>query len=82
MEIYFIFRLKEGTVTFGRNQKNDYFLDSRRLKNFISRTHAEITGYHGDSGLEYKIREQGLNGTFINDIRVITFYRTKVTFVV
>ncbi|XP_041378451.1 uncharacterized protein LOC121390652 [Gigantopelta aegis] len=65
-----VFPLKEGTLTFGRNQKNDYFLDSRRLKNFISRTHAEIIGYYGDSGLEFKIREKGLNGTFINDIRI------------
>ena len=55
----------------GRGQNNDYFLDSIKLKNFISRYHAEVLGRKNENGkVEFVLTDKGLNGTFINDYRV------------
>ncbi|XP_067659226.1 uncharacterized protein [Haliotis asinina] len=66
-----IMKLKIGINTFGRSPNNDFFLDSKILKNFISRHHAVIIGETRESGNDvFFLQEKGLNGTFINDIRI------------
>lgn len=66
-----VFRLKNGVTKFGRATSNDYYLDSTKLKNFISRIHAEIHAIHCDNGdVQFRIVDKGLNGTFINDTKV------------
>lgn len=65
------FRLNLGLTRIGRGQHNDYYLDSAVLKNFISRSHVEIFGKQNENGeIEFILTDKGLNGTFINDIRV------------
>lgn len=67
----FFSRLKLGITKIGRGQHNDYYLDSSVLKNFISRSHVEIHGKKNENGqIEFVLTDKGLNGTFINDIRV------------
>lgn len=67
-------RLSFGVTKIGRGQNNDFFLDSSKLKNFISRYHAEVIGTKNENGeVEFVLTDKGLNGTFIND------YRTKKT---
>ena len=64
-------RLKYGVTKFGRATSNDYYLDSAKLKNFISRIHAEIHAIPCDNGdVQFRIIDKGLNGTFINDTKV------------
>ena len=66
-----------GLTKIGRGQNNDYFLDSVKLKNFISRYHAEIMGRKNENGeVEFVLTDKGLNGTFINDYRVCMCYKT------
>ncbi|KAL5015039.1 hypothetical protein ScPMuIL_009309 [Solemya velum] len=66
-----IMRLKLGITSFGRGQNNDFVLDSEKLKNFISRQHAEIHGLRNEKGgMDFTLFDRGLNGTFINDIKV------------
>ncbi|KAK3105049.1 hypothetical protein FSP39_016170 [Pinctada imbricata] len=61
-------RLKNGVTRFGRATNNDFYLDSTRLKNFISRLHAEIHCEITDGGeTEFRLYDKGLNGTFVND---------------
>ncbi|XP_064611149.1 uncharacterized protein LOC135475254 [Liolophura sinensis] len=66
-----IMRLSYGCARFGRSYlnggPNEFFLDSSKMKNFISRRHAEI--YVKADG-ECVLVDLGLNGTFVNDIRV------------
>lgn len=65
-----IMRLNLGLTKIGRGQNNDYYLDSAVLKNFISRSHAEIYGNMNENGvIEFVLKDLGLNGTFRNDIR-------------
>ena len=67
----FFHRLNFGVTKIGRGQSNDFFLDSLKLKNFISRYHAEIVGSKNENGeVEFVLTDKGLNGTFINDYRV------------
>ncbi|XP_046572175.1 uncharacterized protein LOC124280324 [Haliotis rubra] len=66
-----IMKLKIGINTFGRSPNNDFFLDSKILKNFISRHHAVIIGETREGGSDvFFLQEKGLNGTFINDVRI------------
>ncbi|XP_071109611.1 uncharacterized protein [Haliotis cracherodii] len=66
-----IMKLKIGVNSFGRSPNNDFFLDSKILKNFISRHHAVIIGETRDGGSDvFFLQEKGLNGTFINDVRI------------
>lgn len=65
-----LMRLSLGVTKIGRGQNNDYFLDSTKLKNFISRYHAEVIGTKNENGkVEFVLTDKGLNGTFINDYR-------------
>ena len=60
-----------GLTKIGRGQHNDFYIDSATLKNFISRSHVEIYGKKNENGkVEFVLNDKGLNGTFINDIRV------------
>ena len=62
-----------GVTRFGRSTDNDYYLDSAKLKNFISRSHAEIHAKKSEDGqYVFVLHNKGLNGTFINDIKVTT----------
>lgn len=78
-------RLRLGVTKIGRGQNNDYFLDSSKLKNFISRYHAEVIGTKNENGqTEFVLTDKGLNGTFINDVRTkktcILYDGDKITF--
>lgn len=56
---------------FGRSTGADIYLDSKHLRNFISRRHAVVMGEVGEDGqLIFVLHNSGLNGTYINDVRV------------
>lgn len=79
MSISNIMKLKYGVTKFGRATSNDYYLDSTKLKNFISRIHAEIHAIPCDNGdVQFRIVDKGLNGTFINDTKMSGPYILKV----
>ncbi|GFO00761.1 transcription factor 19-like protein [Plakobranchus ocellatus] len=62
---------EEGSVSVGRGPKADFFLDSAVTLRLISRIHAFITGFKGkDSTPTFTILNNGLNGTYINDIKM------------
>ena len=61
----------DDTVTIGRSEEEDFFLDSTITPKLISRKHASVTGsiqYNGD--VQFTIVNHGINGTYINDIKV------------
>ena len=69
-----VMKLKMGVTRFGRSTDNDYYLDSAKLKNFISRSHAEIHAKKSEDGqYVFVLHNKGLNGTFINDIKMNQF---------
>ncbi|CAC5401232.1 unnamed protein product [Mytilus coruscus] len=69
-----VMKLKMGITRFGRSTDNDYYLDSAKLKNFISRSHAEIHAKKSEDGqYVFVLHNKGLNGTFINDIKMNQF---------
>ncbi|XP_061197198.1 uncharacterized protein C01G6.5-like isoform X1 [Saccostrea echinata] len=71
-------KLKYGVTKFGRATSNDYYLDSTKLKNFISRIHAEIHAIPNENGdMQFRIIDKGLNGTFINDTKMSGPYILK-----
>ena len=77
-DFYIFYRLNFGMTKIGRGQNNNYFLDSLKLKNFISRYHAEIIGTKNENGeVEFVLTDKGLNGTFINDYRVFKIEQIK-----
>ncbi|XP_048771722.1 uncharacterized protein C01G6.5-like isoform X2 [Ostrea edulis] len=79
MSISNIMKLKYGVTKFGRATSNDYYLDSTKLKNFISRIHAEIHAIPSDNGdMQFQIVDKGLNGTFINDTKMSGPYILKI----
>lgn len=57
---------------FGRHSHNDYYLDSSQLAHFISRWHSEIHRVEQEGKTKYIIRDNSLNGTYVNDVRVST----------
>ncbi|KAK6177689.1 hypothetical protein SNE40_015741 [Patella caerulea] len=65
-----VMRLKNGITRFGRSLDNDFYLDSKTHKNFISRHHAEIRFTKINGKPEFVLYDHGLNGTFINDVRM------------
>ncbi|KAL3862656.1 hypothetical protein ACJMK2_008610 [Sinanodonta woodiana] len=65
-----VMRLKIGSTKFGRSQTNDFYLDSAHLRNFISRRHAEVVGEIENGEIKFVFHDMGLNGTFINDVRM------------
>ncbi|XP_059160426.1 proteoglycan 4-like isoform X1 [Physella acuta] len=67
-----LIRLKEdGKVTIGRGPAADYFLDSAITLRLISRIHASIIGEKQENGWpKFTIVNSGLNGTYINDIKM------------
>ncbi|KAK7494137.1 hypothetical protein BaRGS_00014610 [Batillaria attramentaria] len=70
-EVADVAELKRGSTVFGRGPTADVFIDSRILKNFISRRHAVVVGEVGDdSQLHFTLYNHGLNGTYVNDVRV------------
>ncbi|KAL8599686.1 hypothetical protein ACOMHN_064132 [Nucella lapillus] len=63
--------LKEGRVVFGRGATADVYIDSLLLRNFISRRHAIVEGSRDQDGrLRFLLHNQGLNGTYVNDVRI------------
>ncbi|KAJ8320292.1 hypothetical protein KUTeg_001879 [Tegillarca granosa] len=65
-----VMRIKIGVTSFGRGDGCNFYLDSKNLKNFISRKHAEIhTVKNEDGELDFVLHHKGLNGTFVNDIK-------------
>ncbi|ESO90457.1 hypothetical protein LOTGIDRAFT_164036 [Lottia gigantea] len=65
-----LMRLKNGNTRFGRSLDNDFYLDSKTHKNFISRHHAEIRYVKVNGKPQFVLYDHGLNGTFINDVRM------------
>ena len=65
-----IFRLKGDVTRFGRHSGNDYYLDSSYLVHFISRWHAEVHRVHQGDDVRYMMRDNSLNGTYVNEVRV------------
>ncbi|XP_060068578.1 uncharacterized protein C01G6.5-like [Ylistrum balloti] len=66
-----VMKLHVGVTKFGRAASNHYYLDSATLPNFISRHHSEIHGIRDEDGLiKFVLHDKGLNGTFINDIKM------------
>ncbi|XP_076452180.1 uncharacterized protein LOC143287781 [Babylonia areolata] len=66
-----VVELKEGAVTFGRGATADVYIDSLLLRNFISRRHAVVEGKREqDSHLHFVLHNYGLNGTYVNDVRI------------
>ena len=71
MRTRYFHRLKQGATTFGRGATADVYIDSLELKNFISRRHAVIVGERDEDGqLQFILHNHGLNGTYVNDVRV------------
>ena len=67
----FVCRLKHGATTFGRGATADVYIDSLVLRNFISRRHAVVVGEKDQNGrLQFILHNHGLNGTYVNDVRV------------
>ena len=64
------FRLNADVTRFGRHSHNDYYLDSSQLAHFISRWHSEIHRVEQEGEIKYIIRDNSLNGTYVNDVRV------------
>ncbi|KAI8795997.1 serine-rich adhesin for platelets [Biomphalaria glabrata] len=66
------FRLKEdGEVTVGRGPAANYFVDSAITLRLISRIHASIIGQTHANGIpKFTIINTGLNGTYINDVKM------------
>ena len=69
--ISFSFRLKQDITKFGRHSGNDFYLDSSKLVHFISRWHAEVHREESNTGTKYFIRDNSLNGTYVNEYRVL-----------
>ena len=63
-------RLKRDVTRFGRHSQNDYFLDSTEYICLISRWHAEIHRVEDEGNVKFLLRDHGLNGTYVNDVRV------------
>ncbi len=68
----FCCRLNADVTRFGRHSHNDYYLDSSQLAHFISRWHSEIHRVEQEGKTKYIIRDNSLNGTYVNDVRVST----------
>lgn len=59
-------------MSIGRGPTADYFLDSAVTLRLISRVHALIRGEKAVDGRpRFTITNNGLNGTYINDIKVL-----------
>ena len=65
--------MNADVTRFGRHSHNDYYLDSSQLAHFISRWHSEIHRVEQDGEIKYIIRDNSLNGTYVNDVRVCCF---------
>ncbi|KAI0220925.1 hypothetical protein LSAT2_027624 [Lamellibrachia satsuma] len=62
--------LGHDVTRFGRHSGNDHYLDSLELSYFISRWHAEVLFVRDNHGGKYVLRDNSLNGTYINGSRV------------
>ena len=63
-------RLSHDVTKFGRHSGNDHYLDSLELSYFISRWHAEVHFAVDDQCGKYVLRDNSLNGTYVNGSRV------------
>lgn len=62
--------LSDDVTKFGRHSGNDHYLDSLELSYFISRWHAEVHFVEDDQCGKYMLRDNSLNGTYVNGSRV------------
>ncbi|KAK6965655.1 serine-rich adhesin for platelets, partial [Biomphalaria glabrata] len=62
---------EDGEVTVGRGPAANYFVDSAITLRLISRIHASIIGQTHANGIpKFTIINTGLNGTYINDVKM------------
>ena len=66
-------RLSQDVTLIGRaKEKVQFFLDSLKHKGLISRIHARIFKCKSQTGQDvFKICDTSLNGTFVNDVKIL-----------
>ena len=70
--IFLLVRIGKDVTRFGRHSDNDYYLDSALYVCLISRWHAELHRVEQGGQRRYMIRDNSMNGTYVNNVRVST----------